>query len=256
MASVAERFLAVAASDEYIPQSSNGARSAAETWEAALDSASGNIYFHNRSTGATTWELPASRAISPLPTDWVEVIGSEGTYYYNQAAQLTQWERPEVQSAFEESVAQLKKPAVAAKASADAGEFVASTNEDDLSLENAASALSTLRTRALNDEQTQRCLCAIHKHIETADAKNGTQTSSTGIAQVQHRKMDNEMRMKLVDGEVVTLVPLAMRAHDSHAGAISCGCHVMELVLIADRKLINQAIVDGALLKELLLMLC
>mmetsp|Transcript_8767 Transcript_8767/g.19452 ORF Transcript_8767/g.19452 Transcript_8767/m.19452 type:complete len:317 (-) Transcript_8767:47-997(-) len=65
-------------------------------WAEHLDPASGKPYFHNTSTGVTTWERPAGTPASALPPGWQEHIDptSGKPYYHNAALNQTTWERP------------------------------------------------------------------------------------------------------------------------------------------------------------------
>lgn len=88
-------------------------------WTATVDPASGRTYYYHAATGETRWEPPLARADEPtnpvskppsttesaanvseipisLPSGWVEQTdpSSGRPYYYHNASNLTQWERP------------------------------------------------------------------------------------------------------------------------------------------------------------------
>ena len=59
-----------------------------DVWE-QVTGADGSIYFHNRDTNETAWEMPEEQAT------WEEVQDEEGrAYYYNRTSGETSWEPP------------------------------------------------------------------------------------------------------------------------------------------------------------------
>ena len=59
-----------------------------DVWE-KVTGADGSIYFHNRDTNETAWEMPEEQAT------WEEVQDEEGrAYYYNRTSGETSWEPP------------------------------------------------------------------------------------------------------------------------------------------------------------------
>ena len=56
-----------------------------DVWE-QVTGADGSIYFHNRDTNETAWEIP---------NEWEEVLDEEGnTYYHNRSTGETSWDPP------------------------------------------------------------------------------------------------------------------------------------------------------------------
>lgn len=80
-------------------------------WVAKLDPKSEKMYYYNRKTKETTWEMPASMSTAPaaaatiIPpqadkeseSDWVDKLDpkSNKTYYYNRKTKETSWTKPE-----------------------------------------------------------------------------------------------------------------------------------------------------------------
>jgi len=69
-------------------------------WTENLDPGSGNKFYHNATTGETTWERPkpAGGAVAgALPDGWAEHLdpGSGRAFYYKAATGETTWERPQ-----------------------------------------------------------------------------------------------------------------------------------------------------------------
>ena len=56
-----------------------------DVWE-QVTGADGSIYFHNRDTNETAWEIP---------NEWEEVLYEDGnTYYHNRSTGETSWDPP------------------------------------------------------------------------------------------------------------------------------------------------------------------
>ena len=56
-----------------------------DVWE-QVTGADGSIYFHNRDTNETAWEIP---------NEWEEVLDEDGnTYYHNRSTGETSWDPP------------------------------------------------------------------------------------------------------------------------------------------------------------------
>ena len=80
----------------------------ADGWEELQDPASGKMYYYNKETQETSWEMPTSTTISesvPMnddaslnrgEKDWVETLDSSSgkNYYYNAKTGETSWEKP------------------------------------------------------------------------------------------------------------------------------------------------------------------
>ena len=64
-------------------------------WEQHTDAASGNPYWHDADTGATTWDDPAAPVVDPY-ADWQAAADPAGTTYYYTADGRTSWEWPPV----------------------------------------------------------------------------------------------------------------------------------------------------------------
>lgn len=76
------------------PLSPNSSTGLPAGWEAFIDDNSGDPYWYNQATGATTWEHPG--AFNTLPTGW-EMLTDDASgehYWYNQATGATTWQRP------------------------------------------------------------------------------------------------------------------------------------------------------------------
>ena len=58
-----------------------------------LSNAAGEVYYHNPSTGETTWEVQQSR---DLERGWRECLADDGysVYYYNDVTGEATWEYP------------------------------------------------------------------------------------------------------------------------------------------------------------------
>ncbi|BFZ53650.1 hypothetical protein PYCC9005_000679 [Savitreella phatthalungensis] len=63
-----------------------------DAWEAILDAASGEYYFHNRSTGKTTWENPRLASISTTDT----VVPTVTAYFDKHGKFVPSHRRPEL----------------------------------------------------------------------------------------------------------------------------------------------------------------
>jgi hypothetical protein len=190
-------------------------------WESVIDPTTGGAYYHNRITGATAWELPFD-ADGLLPPGWEAITTAEGTYYHHRAAQHTQWERPG-------SLTPSKSPTRLASCT-ETGGPASIVESNSLMDDDALAALEALRTRKLDAEQVGHLLTTISSQLVDGD----------------DRRTVAEIRSKLIERDVVSILPLTIRAHSGLPGVVSHGCKALRLVMIGNRNLINQALTERA----------
>lgn len=77
----------------------NAAAQTKSPWTATKDPNSGQMYYHNATTGESTWTRPADfieDVEEPLPSGWTESTdpNSGAKYYHNASTGTSSWERP------------------------------------------------------------------------------------------------------------------------------------------------------------------